>query len=489
MVSDIFSELVQEFAAYEVVVDETFLHGLLTGYATIPAMDSESLFPAIAGEQPLAESVVEKVFDCIDLLARNLATHEFRTRFGVDREAGAKQWLDGFFKAVEIHESEWEELNDIHPEAGANIVMLYSMNDAKLHDELDMDLPGPDDLKEHPQLVTNLVLNIYDHFHGVAGDDFVLNDDETSSYWHIPDDELSAMDEFALMGLVTGSDDALPFQVVTECASRNDAIVPLLQGHLENDTHWGDEVDGSDWWGLLHAVFILGLIPGEASALTLLDAFRRINYEENNDLSDWLSSCWPALCRDKMEFTTVPLQRVAEDQDLRWYARCQAIDCVLAAAVEKGSAALEKTIDWLAAMCGNTAEDADFRVIAGHNLLDFPRERHRLTMEALVDLQEPESLIANAYTREEIQHSFDAGDQPGWQRFDNPWQFYDPDEIERRQERWLREGGEFEADSYGPIEHGSRQPYLREQQKVGRNEQCPCGSGKKFKKCCMNIRH
>ena len=22
--------------------------------------------------------------------------------------------------------------------------------------------------------------------------------------------------------------------------------------------------------------------------------------------------------------------------------------------------------------------------------------------------------------------------------------------------------------------------------KVGRNEQCPCGSGKKFKKCCLN---
>ncbi|EPQ4975886.1 SEC-C metal-binding domain-containing protein [Acinetobacter baumannii] len=22
--------------------------------------------------------------------------------------------------------------------------------------------------------------------------------------------------------------------------------------------------------------------------------------------------------------------------------------------------------------------------------------------------------------------------------------------------------------------------------KIGRNEQCPCGSGKKYKKCCLN---
>lgn len=23
--------------------------------------------------------------------------------------------------------------------------------------------------------------------------------------------------------------------------------------------------------------------------------------------------------------------------------------------------------------------------------------------------------------------------------------------------------------------------------RIGRNEKCPCGSGKKFKKCCMNV--
>ena len=29
------------------------------------------------------------------------------------------------------------------------------------------------------------------------------------------------------------------------------------------------------------------------------------------------------------------------------------------------------------------------------------------------------------------------------------------------------------------------QPF-RNQDKVGRNEPCPCGSGKKYKKCCLN---
>jgi preprotein translocase subunit SecA len=36
----------------------------------------------------------------------------------------------------------------------------------------------------------------------------------------------------------------------------------------------------------------------------------------------------------------------------------------------------------------------------------------------------------------------------------------------------------------GEEESGSNQPYRRKERKVGRNEPCPCGSGRKYKKCC-----
>lgn len=29
-----------------------------------------------------------------------------------------------------------------------------------------------------------------------------------------------------------------------------------------------------------------------------------------------------------------------------------------------------------------------------------------------------------------------------------------------------------------------QQPYIRETRKIGRNEPCPCGSGRKYKHCC-----
>jgi preprotein translocase subunit SecA len=41
------------------------------------------------------------------------------------------------------------------------------------------------------------------------------------------------------------------------------------------------------------------------------------------------------------------------------------------------------------------------------------------------------------------------------------------------------------AEGLDPQGEGARpQTFRREQPKVGRNDPCPCGSGKKFKKCC-----
>ncbi len=44
----------------------------------------------------------------------------------------------------------------------------------------------------------------------------------------------------------------------------------------------------------------------------------------------------------------------------------------------------------------------------------------------------------------------------------------------REQGDWKFEDGEFVTD----------RPIVRDQPKTGRNDLCPCGSGKKYKKCC-----
>ena len=57
-------------------------------------------------------------------------------------------------------------------------------------------------------------------------------------------------------------------------------------------------------------------------------------------------------------------------------------------------------------------------------------------------------------------------------------------DVEYQHEQAESMGGEGES---AEAELSAAQPYTREGQKVGRNDPCPCGSGKKFKNCCGKI--
>jgi hypothetical protein len=43
-----------------------------------------------------------------------------------------------------------------------------------------------------------------------------------------------------------------------------------------------------------------------------------------------------------------------------------------------------------------------------------------------------------------------------------------------------------EMRKYGVETFHRGEPYIREDKKIGRNEPCPCGSGLKYKRCCLN---
>jgi hypothetical protein len=215
---------------------------------------------------------------------------------------------------------------------------------------------------------------------------------------------------------------------------------------------------------------------------------RRMAREQDHDLPDWLAGYWPALFRNKPESVLPALRALGEDGAVDWYIRTGAIEAYVAAARHRGSDALESALEWLAGIVANEEEDWNLRLCSGNTLLDFPRIQYKPLLEEMAARQ---SGFGVHFAQSDVTKAYMAmQDKADWDRFSEPWKFYSPGQITARTQRWAEEdarkneaalGDAYDYDLY------LDEPYVRVEAKVGRNDPCPCGSGKKYKKCCLNV--
>ncbi len=307
----------------------------------------------------------------------------------------------------------------------------------------------------------------------------------------IDNQQLAACTPAELIDIMITHEDRVPRNVIDECARRGesmlDALTPIAQPDNENDSP-------GYWWLRLHAVMILGLMPGEAAGHLLVAFIHGLNQgEKDEDLQDWLSGYWPALLRNTPPEVTALLHDLCSDKKMDWYLRTNITEAVLSGAHQQGGTILEEALDWAAQFTVDEEEDWNYRFSTANNLLSYPRERHH---GLIMKLSSREHGLAAFFDEENVNQAYARGtDIPIPDGFSDPWKFYDQKEIEQRQRRWQEESLEWENsnDSLDDVlfpdngRHDFQEPYQRETPKTGRNEPCPCGSGKKYKKCCLNI--
>ena len=81
------------------------------------------------------------------------------------------------------------------------------------------------------------------------------------------------------------------------------------------------------------------------------------------------------------------LRELARDRGIEWYMHIQAVEAVIAAAKGAGAESLEAALDWAATIAADETDDWSMRLSAGSELLDFPRDGHRLLLTELADQQ------------------------------------------------------------------------------------------------------
>ncbi len=298
------------------------------------------------------------------------------------------------------------------------------------------------------------------------------------------DEALRQLSPDELVDLLVGDEDRAPRNVIDECARQGEAMVDCLNGLLEDDACWRHDATRGQWWLLLHAMMILGLISGDRAGQVLVEFMRRMAREENEVLRDWIGGDWPALFRNKPESVVAALRALCEDRGLDWFSRANAVDAVVAAARQQDSQMLDNALAWVAGIASDEQENWDMRLAVGNLLLNFPRALYRPLLESLAQRQTGWNVF---FSNDDIRDAYQAAqDKPEWERRDNPWAFYAPAAIEKRQQRWATEDGGADQDEWDDAAlEAAAAPSVQATVKIGRNDPCPCGSGKKYKKCCL----
>src|SRR4051794_26089937 len=197
------------------------------------------------------------------------------------------------------------------------------------------------------------------------------------------EDTLKAASVADLMRMLQCDEDRVPRNVIDECATRGDEMLDAIADLLEKDYYWGEDQSDGEWWRLLHAVMILGLMDSARAGELLVAYMRRIDEAEDHTLEEWLSEWWPRLFRNKPSSVLPALHALADDRTAGWYVRSDAIDVAIAWVQANDPASLERELDRAAAMAFGKSESFQLRSLLAGTLLRFARPRHRRGLDTL----------------------------------------------------------------------------------------------------------
>lgn len=299
--------------------------------------------------------------------------------------------------------------------------------------------------------------------------------------------DYQTLDDESLIKLLFTEADRLPRGVVDEFVRRGERMIKPLNDIVSKESHWTSSMP--EWWAVVHAVFILGAIDTKEAVLPLIRALR---WAEAYDV-DWIITALPSIFGKIGIPAMDELKKIAKDKANDWKVKTSAA-MGLAAITINHPEVEDDIFPLIHSLLTDTEEDINLKGCVGNVLLDFARSEYKESLLAFCEEEkkaeektgEDEFKIL-AFDEEDVKEVVSTHEKTLYHYTEDWLSFYDEDEIKSRQERWRREEEEEEEElEYLKEDEEFLEPFTPEKRKPGRNEPCPCGSGKKYKKCCMN---
>jgi hypothetical protein len=508
-----FESFVTRLRQPKVPIDPIYLHGALTAFACGVEPDMPRFWRDTAGlgSTPPSHSLVDHFYNLVEALEDELDHVEFCPLLEWRGEDAPERWIQGVLETIEGQPDVWQELLDEEEfDPRPYLEALRRLRDPNRSLPLGEPLGDGEALPPwgvvEPGQAGEVVQRLYLHLY----DPEVLLEERRGTR---PTGQLRALGDEALLDFMRDAEYRLSGAALREAIRRGAPLLELIREYLDDCGIWealgedeeGDEEEAKDLWLLIHYLFLLAGTPDEAAAETLFHTFQELFSSERLDPLgyDGLGDYWPALFRGRMPRLGPELWALVEDPGMPTPLQRQALDILLH---NSEGDDLEEAIDRGALLLEQGRFDLASRHALAEELLDFPRRRHRRVLSGF--FREYRQLHRDCFYDEETLECL-LNDEAVLPKIADPMQFYSPEMVLARiaaarsaglleeerlgldaDEEWLEdelledEGWAEETDAFE--DHAAfTPPYTRQSPKIGRNDPCPCGSGRKYKRCCM----
>jgi len=250
-----------------------------------------------------------------------------------------------------------------------------------------------------------------------------------------------------------------------EISQRPDAV-PHLVRIIEDDTSFMEGSPG-DGWAPIHASFLLGAIKTPAAR----DAVFWLLRERDEEMRDWITEDFPTILANFGLDAVEDLKKCISDRTLGLYQRSTAIGA-LSTIAHKHPEIWDSTVRFFRQLL----QEEDDPELLGFLICDLSEFKDPDALEDIKSAFDKGLVDDFIITMEDVSVTYSSpGESLDYQRYSaDPLEHFNPQKFERL---WKI--------SYENQRIPDRLKRMLKPEKIGRNDPCPCGSGKKYKKCCM----
>ncbi len=272
----------------------------------------------------------------------------------------------------------------------------------------------------------------------------------------------------------------LPRAEIEEYRRNRDELNPIFVDILRRAGDDGADLDLAEWGSLFWLVHLLGESGERAAFLPLVALLRQDPDWAEEQLDDAITVTLPGLLISTFDGNREALEGLIEDQEVGEFVRAAGLDawayCVAAGRIDRAHARtyLRQCADFrLEPREGCFVWTTWLCALAYLGFSDLSDAAKRACEDGWVDKQG----MDYADFEEMLALGASIGDPLAFLEKETIRPFTDTLAVF---EKWS-----FGRDEEDVFEDLSRpQPVVNPYRHVGRNDPCPCGSGKKFKKCC-----